>query len=430
MTVRTLLSWCLIAAAFTSSWNAVTLGGIQPVDVFLALAFALAIIPVAGGRLPWIPAWTRVGIIAILLVILTHAVLPTSASYMSQRFVYVPWFAQVTGVDLSENGAVRGMKWLLALAVLPILVADCAREKPELIRRLSTAWLLGATLSAFIAFTDLLGITSVNTFLIVIGGATARQGGLTSHPNHLGMSVAMTAPLAIGLAMRTRWKGILVALILTLGAVVSGSRAGQAGFVLAVAVSLAFSARARRFAPVLIVAAGIATAALVWTKPGLVDTAATLFRFDTTDKYVAQSNEERASLSRQAMQDFARRPIDGVGLEVLTQAHNIFLQVVAGGGIILAAGMLVYIGGALRAAYAERRNKDPLAVYLIVSVAVWLAAGTFGTQLTDRYLYFPVAAIAALQGHRIREARRRKKARRIAPNSDGLLTGDRAILSA
>ena len=65
---------------------------------------------------------------------------------------------------------------------------------------------------------------------------------------------------------------------------------------------------------------------MVWVKPGLVDTVATLFRFDTTDKYVAQSNEERANLSTQAEADFAYRPVDGVGLEVLSQAHNIYLQ--------------------------------------------------------------------------------------------------------
>jgi hypothetical protein len=409
LNVRRLTQSCLVAAAFVSSWNAVQLRGIQPVDIFLALAVGLSLISLTSGRVPWVPRWVKAGTFCVLLVMVSHLVAPTDATYMSQRFIYVPWFVRITGVDLTASGIFNGAKWLLALTVLPVIVADVAKDDPGFVKRISTAWLAGATVSAFIAITDLLGLTSVNTLLIVIGAATARQAGLTSHPNHLGMSVSIVAPLAIALAMRSRRAGVGVLMLLMGGAIVSGSRAGQAGFVLAVTATLALSARARRFVPILIVAAGISAAGIVWAKPGLVDTIATLFRFDTTDKYVAQSNEERASLSTQAVADFAHRPVDGVGLDVLAQAHNIYLQIAASGGLVLACGMFAYFAGMLSAAYAERRNEDPLGLYLLVSVSVWLASATFGTQLTDRYLYFPVAAIAALQGQRIRLARKQRQ---------------------
>jgi hypothetical protein len=421
--------WCLVAAAFVSSWNAVLLRGVQPVDIFLALAVGLSLVSLMSGQVPWVPRWVKAGTLCVVVVMVTHVVVPTSPTYMSQRFIYVPWIAQVTGIDLSESGVARGLKWILALTILPVLIADAARDDDAFVKRISTAWLAGATVSAFLAITDLLGITSVNLFLIALGGATARQAGLTSHPNHLGMSVSIVAPLAIAVAMRSRRIGIPVVLILMGGAIVSGSRAGQAGFVLAVTATLALSARARRFAPILIVAAGITAAGIVWAKPGLVDTIATLFRFDTTDKYVAQSNEERANLSTQAVADFAERPVDGVGLDVLAQAHNIYLQIAASGGLILACGMFAYFAGMLTAAFAERRSADPLGLYLFVAVMVWLASGLFGTQLTDRYLYFPVGAIAALQGQRLRAAVRHRRAVRDAAMSEARRINDQPLLS-
>lgn len=408
LNVRTLTRWCLLAAAFVSSWNAVQLKGVQPVDIFLALSFGFMLISCASGRVPWVPRWVKAGTLGVIVIMVTHFVAPTSATYMSQRLIYIPWIVRVTGVDLTESGLFHGAKWLLALAVLPVTIADVGKDDATFVQRLSTASLAGATVSAFIAITDLLGLTSINSILIAIGGATARQSGLTSHPNHLGLSVSIVAPLAIALAIRSRRVGIPVTLLLMGGAIVSGSRAGQAGFVLAVTATVALSARARRFAPILIVAAGITTAGIVWAKPGLVDTIATLFRFDTTDRYVAQSNEERAGLSNQAISDFEHRPIDGVGLDVLTQAHNIYLQIVAAGGLILAGAMFAYLAGMLSAAFAERRSGDPLGLYLLVAIVVWLASGTFGTQLTDRYLYFPVGAIAALQARRIHLMKKRR----------------------
>jgi hypothetical protein len=431
VTVRDVTARLLVAAAFVSSWNAVVLLGIQPVDVFLAVAVALSTIYLVGGKMPWVPVWVKWATACILIVILTHKLFPTSASYLSQRFIFVPWFVANSGIDLMENGAIRGAKWILALAVLPVLVADSARRNPQLVPRLANAWLLGAAVSALVAVMDLVGITSINTALIVLGRASGRQAGLTAHPNHLGLSIAMVAPLAIGVAIRSRWKGVPLMLLLIAGVVVSGSRAGQAGFVLAVAATLALSTRARRFAPTMIVAAGVAAAAVVWVRPNLIELAGNLFRFDTTDSYVLQSNEERANLSVQAIADFAERPVDGVGLEVLTQAHNIHLQIIASGGLILALGMLIYFIGAIRAGFAERRSAEPLGLYLLIAISVWLAAGTFGTQLTDRYLYFPVAGIAALQYHRTLEAkRRRRQLRDLAAARVALIDEQPAVLSA
>ena len=411
MTLRDVSGRLLVGAAFVASWNAVSYRGIQPVDLLLGGALVMSMFYLAGGKIPWIPAWAKWGSAAILIVLATHILFPANESYMSTRATYVPWFARVMGISLVENPAFRAAKWLIAMTVLPAVVADASTRNPRLVRQLGIACVLGAALSALVALTDLVGLTRINTYLIYIGAATARQAGLTSHPNHLGMSVGIVAPLAIGIATKSKWKGVPLVVLLLIGAIVSGSRAGQAGFVLAVTVTLAFSQRARRFAPILITVAGIVLASVVWVKPDLVETAATLFRFDTTDRYVAQSNEERAMLSDQAIKDFLERPLDGVGLEVLTQAHNIYLQIIAAGGVILSVGMFIYFAGLLRAGFAERKAADATGLYLLIGIIVWLAAATFGTQLTDRYLYFPVAGVAALQYQRILRARNIRRER-------------------
>ena len=60
------------------------------------------------------------------------------------------------------------------------------------------------------------------------------------------------------------------------------------------------------------------------------------------------------------------------------------------------------------------RQVDPISMFLVASVIVWLAVGLVENQLTDRYIYFPVAAIAAIavrhQGGRTRPAPTRRLA--------------------
>lgn len=430
MTVRRAAGSFLVAAAFVSSWNAVQVYGVQPVDLFIAAAFALSAFYLAGGRVPWIPSWAKWGSASVLIVLVIHLLFPTAASFMTQRYIYLAWYIRVGGLDPFETGTFNAVKWLLAMTLVPVLVVDASRRNPAIVKRIANAWMLGAAVSAFIAVTDFLGITDINHLLIYIGMATARQAGLAAHPNHLAMATAMVVPLAVGVTMNSRWKGLPLVIVLMLGEIVSGSRAGQAGFILGVAGTVAFSHRARRFAPILIVVAGIALSSVVWINPGIVDRAATLFRFSGGDQYLAKANEERGDAFGQAIRDFQYRPIDGVGLEVVNQAHSIYLQLIASGGLILTAGMFIYFVGVLRAGFAERRSPDPVGVYLLLCVCVWLAAGAFGTQLTDRYLYFPVAGLAALQFHRMRQSRERRRVLREMAIARAIELEQRAALSA
>ena len=79
----------------------------------------------------------------------------------------------------------------------------------------------------------------------------------------------------------------------------------------------------------------------------------------------------------------------------MLDAHSIYLQILAAGGLLLASGMVLFWFGLVRAGW-RLRHVDPIAMFLVASVVVWLAVGLVENQLTDRYIYFPVAAIAAM----------------------------------
>ena len=49
-----------------------------------------------------------------------------------------------------------------------------------------------------------------------------------------------------------------------------------------------------------------------------------------------RSNSLRRLLARQALSDFDYNPTIGIGYEVLVDAHSIYLQILAAGGLLLA----------------------------------------------------------------------------------------------
>lgn len=328
---------------------------------------------------------------------------PTNPDYMATRFIIVPY-----GVDIAdyvdESTAIRGAKWLLALAVLPVLIADAGRRDHRFVNRIAIAWLLGVCFSAFVAVSDISGLTSINSFLMSSERGAGRLAGLTSHPNQLGASVAIAAPLAVRLATKSYFKGVSALALLAAGAVVSGSRGGQVAFALALAATLFLLRRDRRLVLLIVALIGLSGVAVALTGVEPLESSAALFRFNASASGAEESNEGRLALAQQALIDFSERPLAGVGLAAISSAHNIYLQLLASGGILLAGCLFLYFGGALRVGLAEHGGDDPVAMYFVIVVLIWLALGLVENQLTDRYLYFPIGCIAGLQ--RIHQTRK------------------------
>jgi len=232
-----------------------------------------------------------------------------------------------------------------------------------------------------------------------------REVGLTLHPNHLGLTclLGLAAAAFSGVAAGQRLLRAGVLLALAGGVVVSGSRASLLGAFAVGLAALWTSSRKRR--PELI--AGLLFAASV----GVVFGTGSIVRLSALDRLFSVSNEaslnvavsdsERLSYALESLDVFARSPIIGSGLDQLRLAHNLYLQVIACGGILLLLALLpmfVRVLGVGRHHFSGRI--DPNAA----SVAAWLVAALFMNSIFDRYLYllFALALFGPYWGSSIR----------------------------
>ncbi|WP_162240805.1 O-antigen ligase family protein [Microbacterium sp. Leaf151] len=379
----------LVVAALTSPWNALNIANNRPGVLFLALAALLISLDTLATRAPGrSPLWVWLPALAVAIVVGVHAVIPVDASYLLGRFEYV------TALDVTTiNPWVRAGQWVLAMTVLPAVLALAARRRPAWVPRVITAWVIGAAVSALVAILDFAGITNVSVTLLGFQNGLSRGAGLSFHPNSLGISCAVAAPAALWIMGGRRWLGLLLLAVTSAGAVFSGSRAAQAGVIVGILLVLMFATRSRRVIPWLI---GLVAAIVVYVlvlDPSILQQTSELFRFSSAN--AAQSDEGRSDLAAQALLDLQHSPLHGLGIEYVLLAHNIYLQLLAAGGLLLFLAVVSYWVMSIRDAWRVRGFESGLTVYLAVSVSVWLLGGWVSNQLIDPFLYFPVAGIAA-----------------------------------
>ncbi|WP_186313497.1 O-antigen ligase [Paenarthrobacter nicotinovorans] len=383
----------LILAAFTSTWGGLTYGSLQPVDIFLVGAILSLLVHSVFGRLhvrsSW---WITVGALTIFIVGILHVAFPIDEAYKAGRFVLVTFLQDPTSQQ--AEGWVRGAQWLVAMAGIPILACTLAGRNPSIVGRVALAWTAGAAVSGAVAISDFLHITSVSNALLGYVNATGRSSGLTAHPNTLGVSCAMAMSIAVYYIARRRLLGLAMFVSLAGGVIASGSRAAQVAVVLSLVFTLACSAKTRRrVLPVLLGASAVGIIIAFLSGPAALPDLGGIVRF--TDASAEVSDAGRALVLQQGIHDFQYSPIIGVGLEYATSAHNIYIQMAAAGGVLLVCGLLAYFIGAITVGWRVR-TVHPLSVHILAALIVWLSAGIASNQLTDRFLYFPVACLAAL----------------------------------
>lgn len=396
----------VVLAAFSSSWTAVSLGGsggvggggVKPVDLLLLAAACIGSVAVASQLRP-LPAWLWVPGIGVVLVLVVHVVFPTPELYLASR---TPLDAVGALLPSAPDGAVTAAvaaRWLVALLVLPLLVVNLWGKQQAPLELLLWAWAAGAGASALVAVSDVVGVTQVGPGLIGYAQQAGRQTGLASQPNHLGFACALAAPAAAHLATRSgvvrRLAGAGLLALLLAGVVLSGSRGAQLGIVLVAAITAVLLLDLRRHLAALAYAASFALLGGALVAGRVADALGHLLRFGD-DPGAAQSDSIRLLYAQQAARDVEHRPVFGVGYQVLVEAHNIYLQALAAGGVVLLASLLLLLGGALRTSFRLGRRGDRLAVALFACVLTWVVCGLIENQLTDRYLYVPVAAVASL----------------------------------
>lgn len=382
----------LLLAAFGSTWTGVAVVGVKPADIALALATLVGIPALLQTPLP---RWVLIGSGALVLLAFIHLWLPTSSAYLMDRFT----LPRLPGAGPPSSAFKVGIQWLVALAVLPWLTRAQCGARPQKVERILVAWLLGTLVSVLVAVSDFLGFTHVAFSLTHGALTTGRQSGLSAHVNHFGFACAMAIPIAIFIISSGRPVGGLTALgLLLMGSVLSGSRGSQIGVVTAFILSAVFTRQGRRLAiPIMWLCVLVSTMVLA-VRPQLFSAFGDLIRFGDRTAYV--SDEARAMAAEQAIQDFRTHPVAGVGLEVLTEAHNIILQALAAGGVILLLGLAVYFLDAIKDGIRAYRKGYVAAGFSVASACTLLVMGTFQNQISDRYLYVPIAAICALSSAR------------------------------
>jgi len=374
----------LVCACGVASWNAVVIAGQQPIDLFLGAALGGAIVVLLANpemTVGEIPGWMTIGVWSVIAIVQLNAIAKNS---------------------FSELGA--GGRWLVAALLLPWLSVFAARRDAGLPIALAKAFVLGIAVSAAVAVSDFVKVTSVNHALTgVLVNSNGRESGLTTHPNNVGLACAMAAALALYFAEQSRWWLIVFAALVG-GEVVSGSRAGQASFALAVAIMLSGplrrSARTRRRA--ILSLGGILT--LVLASSAVRHEFAPVIRIFNRSS-TAQSNLAREDRARVAFSAFKESPVFGRGMSQATGGHQMELQLLATGGIILFLGFMIYLIGATREGVRWSRTGGGLfAAAVTMAHVAWLTTALFSNAIVDRFLYVPTSIIAIAVAARRHEA--------------------------
>jgi putative inorganic carbon (HCO3(-)) transporter len=228
------------------------------------------------------------------------------------------------------------------------------------------------------------------------------QGGLTSNPNDVALTLNIIVPLAIGLLLATPRRGqrLLLASIVTLdvaGIIVTLSRAGFLFLLMTVALYLRSLKRGRMW----IVLVLLLALPVMMGVDGFMDRMSTIVDTDMTDT----SAQERWALQKRAIEVMLNHPLLGVGIgqSVLAlheigkgrvDVHNVYLEVgvdLGVPGVIVYLFFLYYLWRSVREAKGTWRARGNPQLYhysqgLEISLIGFLVAAMF---YPIAYHFFP-----------------------------------------
>ncbi|WP_433803015.1 O-antigen ligase family protein [Actinomycetospora sp. CA-084318] len=398
----------LLLAALTATWNGLSGVGLSVAQPALAGALVvLAAVAVATGRRIHVPGWVWVLPAVLVLVAVLAWYFPPSPGYLATRtLVPVPDSVATATPPFALANVVNLVRWLVSAAALPVAACLAIAARPRLAPLLAITAALGAAVNAAVAITDELGLTAISARLVPIVDVGGRQAGLSIQPNHVALAVAVAVPVvtwrnlvAPTLARRLAW--LVVGTVLAGGLVTSASRAGLISAVLGAGLTVLALRAGRRL--VLPLVGGVVAVAVVAVAafPALLDRVAEQLRLSGADS-ADESNAIREGIARQALADVEHSPLHGLGLPVAADAHNVYLQLLASGGVLLLLGFGVFVLGFVLEVRRLGDVGDGLPRVLLVSVVSWLLVGAVVNQLTDAFLYLPVAIVAGLAAARAR----------------------------
>ena len=386
------------AASAATAWNGLKEGGFRIGDMLIGLTVLIFFFSDLGRKIPKLPGWVWQFGGIIVLITAAHAIVPTDAHYLHERLVFDGSAAIPGGLELETNSQV-GIKFLVPVIFMPLMFGYAYSHDKRAILRSAYGFAAGASISALVGTSDLLLHTHFSLKLTHLPAINGRAPGLTLHPNFLAMTCVIALPIMLwqlfSPSKRVRVIAGAFIVVLLLGLYVSGSRAGAAVGPGIMLFSVIIMPRYRRFLPSIAVAVGGIVVAIFVLKPSLGHQLLQAVRLSGNTGSADGSDQARAIIFKQGVADFQHSPIDGVGMQVAEEAHNVYLQALAAGGVILLAGYLIFVFSGLFKAIQQMKY-DPLAYALFAGALGGAIFVIVQAALTDRIAYMMLALIATL----------------------------------
>jgi hypothetical protein len=395
-------------AAFSLTWNGWFLGPARPGDalIFIALACFVAGEPNRAFSAP--PWWVKQLVFVIAIGVIAQVYFPPSNNYLTTRVTTDAGGKSMPprSGDQSFINIGVGLKFIVAVAIIPLIFIAATRVDRRALRWLVRAFAVGTALSAWVAFTDYLG-TNFGQILTRVPKISNRQLGFSDHPNFLAAGIVIAIPFAFYLAFsdvrRDRLLGWWSLPGMVLGVFASGSRGGAVCVLVALAACVVLHPRTRGSAPTIAIAALVVVGGLSLAFPSFGAEILRVTRLKSSP-ITQGSDEVRAINGAQGVRDFHYHPFTGIGLQASTDASQVYLQELASGGLLLFIGMCVYLLGGVWSAFRSLKL-DPLAGMVLASLVTTIALNFVETDLTDRFYYLPAAILIAFLDVRRREGR-------------------------
>ncbi|MHB8656590.1 MAG: O-antigen ligase family protein [Solirubrobacteraceae bacterium] len=377
------------------TWNGIRLGGGAIGDVFLLSGFVVAIpLVVSEKRRVPLPSWLLFTAGGLVCAALITMIFPPGLQLVHSTQLEQTMVANVPNLVFPVRSNLAPLiKWELAMIATPLLFA-LVSNTPRRCIRLLDLWVVSAGVSAFVALLDVAGLHLASEPIV-----QGRSSGLTIHANYLAFSSTFAIPAAmlwLGRGQRWTTAGIVAVAALVGGVYASGSRDAAVGVLIAIgATTLAIAPLRRRVIPTLPIIGMVLVVVLLYTSLG--HTILQHMRLDSNNTSAISSDIQRNLLAHDAITQFTARPLSGVGFGILGDAHNIYLQLLASGGLIAAVSLLAYFAGLLVSSrHVLRTPLRDEALAAAVAIVVWMIVGYFDNQLIDKFIYIMPSVLFAI----------------------------------
>lgn len=393
-----------VLVVLTTCWNGVKVhvGGsaVAPYDLMLLVAFGFAVLAAAMAQsLSLIPRWLFGSAAIFAVAAAIAAIFPPSPTYTASSVLLVDRYLPAGTID-PRSGLGNFARLEIAVFLLPATAVLLLRGSRHMTRRMADVFALSALVSATVAVLDGFAHTGISQALVGVPQAAGRQAGLMNRPNDLALASALALPVTLlwfSGDRRSRILGLIGSAILLAGVYVSGSRGGFIIVPIIVLLTAYGVPRLRRVIRRLLVPL-VAAAIIAMPVVGhhLLTKVEAQGRLTAMSQTAASSDSERLALLKQGFRDIGAKPIAGVGLSSINDAHDIYVEVLASTGLIGGLAFVLLIGGVFGRFSTAASIERSLAVVLGAQIVAWLIIGTVENEIISSYTYVPPALLIGL----------------------------------